>query len=130
MFLLHNRGADLARTDKNGRNALHHAALRNDIISINFLINRKCPKDARDNSGFTPLVLAIWKNNLANGPLHSMPLVTAAYFGFLDILHFLLSVEEPNLKMRKMQMNYALCIACYTGQINSAKLLIKICCHE
>lgn len=95
VFLLHNRGADLARTDNNGRNALHHAALRNDIISINFLINRKCPKDARDNSGFTPLVMAIRNNNLANvrflvkngvtvypeeGPLHSMPLVTAAYF--------------------------------------------------
>ncbi|KAM3171532.1 hypothetical protein ACTXT7_016440 [Hymenolepis weldensis] len=110
MFLLHNRGADLTRTDNNGRNALHHAALRNDIISINFLINRKCPKDARDNSGFTPLVMAIRNNNLANvrflvkngvavypekGPLHSMPLVAAAYFCGTPLIRWNLTDQSP-----------------------------------
>ena len=93
--LLQSHGADLTRTDGNGRSVLHHAALRNDIISINLLMNRKCPKDTRDNCGFTPLTLAIRNNNLETvrslvkngaavypeqGPLHSMPLVTATYF--------------------------------------------------
>ncbi|VDO02661.1 unnamed protein product, partial [Rodentolepis nana] len=140
ILLLESYGADLTRTDNIGRNALHHAALGNDMASCIILVGKNCPLDKRDDFGFTPLVLAIKRGNLEmvrylvksgaavypdNVPLHSMPLIAATYFANIDILSFLLSVPETNERRKDMQMNYALCLAVHISREPLVELLIS-----
>ncbi|VDL58006.1 unnamed protein product [Hymenolepis diminuta] len=140
IILLLQYGADLTRVDVTGQNALHHAVRCKDMISIRLLLSHNCPTEVRDNSGFTPFILAISSNSLSmvhyfvqkgaavypeHGSVQTMPLVSAAYFGYLKILDYLLKVEEPNKLKKKIHINYALCMACCRGQIDSAKMLIE-----
>ncbi|KAM3171244.1 hypothetical protein ACTXT7_017006, partial [Hymenolepis weldensis] len=139
IFLLLQYGADITGVDDFGQTALHHAVEINDMRSVAILLSRNCPIDVKDNSGFTPLVLAIRNNNIqlvryfvkngamvypGVGSFQSAPLGTAAYFGLLDILQFLLNVKEPDELKKKMHMNYALCMASDRGNTETAQFLI------
>nr|CDS29693.2 ankyrin repeat domain containing protein 17 [Hymenolepis microstoma] len=53
-------------------------------------------------------------------------LSVAAFFGHLDILQFLLTVEEADRLRKGMKMHYALYMACDRGYIEAVKYLIDI----
>jgi|GEM_PF-2680903 hypothetical protein len=53
--LLIKSGADINKTDWNGRIALHNAVGRNDTSMIAFLLNKGADIEARDSSDWTPL---------------------------------------------------------------------------
>ncbi|VDL58532.1 unnamed protein product [Hymenolepis diminuta] len=109
--------------------------------SATMLLSNKASIDVKDNFGFTPLVLAIIKDNIqlvryfvkngaavypALGSSQSSPLATAAYLGHFDILQFLLSVEEPDEMIKKLHMNFALCMAINRGNTEIAQFLIDL----
>ena len=54
-----------------GRNALHYAAIRNDIMELKrlFLADRSKEINAPDRSGATPLVLAVKEGNIGAATL-------------------------------------------------------------
>ena len=56
---------ELARKDSLGRTFLHYACAKGDSASLVYLITKDIPKDQPDDSGFTPLHLAV-KNRRYN----------------------------------------------------------------
>ncbi|VUZ51299.1 unnamed protein product, partial [Hymenolepis diminuta] len=64
IFLLLHYGADITGVDQFGRTALHYVVETNDMRSATMLLSNKASIDAKDAYGFTPLVLAIIKDNI------------------------------------------------------------------
>ncbi|VUZ48196.1 unnamed protein product [Hymenolepis diminuta] len=140
MALLIKWGVDLSRVDTLGCIALHYAAAYNDRTATLLLCHYGSPTDVKNNAGITPLTLAIAKNHfdivqslVDNGATvypqedewkpQSLPLVTASFFGHLNILKYLLNVEATELQKNE-HMYYALCAASFTGRLELVEFLI------
>uniref|UniRef100_A0A0R3TRA2 ANK_REP_REGION domain-containing protein n=1 Tax=Rodentolepis nana TaxID=102285 RepID=A0A0R3TRA2_RODNA len=133
-------GADVNGVDEFGRTALHAAVDNNDEASVSILISHNCNLEKYNNGGVTPLTLAVEKNNIhmvrylvANGAVvykylegpEIPPLPFAASANRLDILQFLVNVEETDREKKKMNMNFALCLAINDGHNEAAIFLIN-----
>ncbi|VDO00813.1 unnamed protein product [Rodentolepis nana] len=132
-------GADVNGIDEFGRTALHFGVDNNDEASVSILISHNCNLEKYDNDGLTPLTLAVEQNNfqmvrylVAHGSVvykyvelpELPPLAYAAYFGHLDILQFLMNVEETDREKKKWNVNLAFCSAIKNGHNETAKFLI------
>nr|CDS35313.2 ankyrin repeat and KH domain containing protein [Hymenolepis microstoma] len=139
LILLLQYGANVGGVDILGKTALHYAVDMNDVDSVFILVFHNCPLDILDNFNISPLTLAIWRNNIqmvrylvANGAVVYArleiypvpPLTFAVFLGRLDILKFLLTVEEENIMRKATNLHYALCVACDGGQIEAVRYLI------
>ncbi|KAM3171531.1 hypothetical protein ACTXT7_016439 [Hymenolepis weldensis] len=140
MVLLIKCGVDLSRVDTLGCIALHYAAGHNDRTATLLLCQYNSPKDVKNNAGITPLTLAIARKHfdivqilVDNGATvypqeddwkpQSLPLATASFFGHLNILKYLLTIDATALQKRE-HMYYALCAACFTGRKKLVTFLI------
>jgi CubicO group peptidase (beta-lactamase class C family) len=54
---------ELVKRDSLGRSFLHHATIQADSIAIIYLIEKGIPLDQKDDSGYTPLHIAVMNNN-------------------------------------------------------------------
>ncbi|VDN96915.1 unnamed protein product [Rodentolepis nana] len=132
-------GADVNGVDEFGRTALHVAVDNNDKASVSILISHNCNLEKYDIFDFTPLTLAVDRNNIqmvrylvAQGAMvykyfegpEILPILYAAFANRLDILQFLVNVEETDREKKKMNMNFALCLAINNDHNETAKCLI------
>jgi len=62
-FLL-NKGANTEIKDRDGNTALHDAALVGDPTALSYLIGMKARVNATNNSGETPLILAVHRRDI------------------------------------------------------------------
>lgn len=62
--LLHQWGASLTASNKEGCQALCYASQRGNLIALEFLLQHKAPVDIKNNEGATPLFLAVMSNHL------------------------------------------------------------------
>jgi len=62
-FLL-NKGANTEIKDRDGNTALHDAALVGDPTALSYLISMKARVNATNNSGETPLILAVHRRDI------------------------------------------------------------------
>ncbi|VDO14962.1 unnamed protein product [Rodentolepis nana] len=132
-------GADVNGVDEFGWTALHVAVENNDEASVSILISHNCNLEKCNNFDLTPLTFAVRKNNIqmvrylvAHGAVvykyfddpELPPLPSAAFDNRLDILQFLVDVEETDRETKNKNMHLALSIAIIEGQNEAAKFLI------
>jgi len=112
---LHDHNDLIYATDERGNTLLHYAVEKKNKDAVKVLLDKRSDPNAQNNSGFTPLVLAIIAGErglvsllLENGAspskvvaLDTSPLTCAAFYGYYDITKSLLSCNKQTLPQQQ-----------------------------
>ncbi|XP_059489715.1 uncharacterized protein LOC132204878 [Neocloeon triangulifer] len=138
-YLLGLNGFDLGKKGKNGKTALHWAAIRDNIDVAEFLLSKGADVNARDDDNKTTLILAATSQNMrmcrllvdrgadlsavdsdGNDVLH-----LACIVGQLENIHYLLGIKGFSLGKKSKNGKTSLHYAAIRGHIAVAEFLLS-----